>query len=351
MRATKTQIQYPLACQEPFTVVPIEDAGRGESYRCLGCHEPMVPRLGRIKKHHYAHKASFANCNSSNALHEAAKAAVVQGFLTAMLNRAEYNVSIPCEDCRNEIQINVAIENRTIGEEIQAVPGTRSDLVIFKNEGEPHCILEIVVTHDLEDETRARYKKAGLPTTKIRPTWETLPSLLHKAKGEEFLKSDDRPVRCLQCWESRRQARECQQEARRLLQPLEQEGKAHPTLTPIEKDRYGSWLKWQTKSTLNRYAGTIAELGFQQEASRPTLFKYQAEGWRIYADLDSTEVMRIWQVDCEPAIYAFEPSSTRHCRECILERLGKILEYHRVPIRRHFEDRTGHTKHNNSGNW
>ena len=37
-----------------------------------------------------------------------------------MLNRAEYNVSIPCEDCRNEIQINVAIENRTIGEEIQA---------------------------------------------------------------------------------------------------------------------------------------------------------------------------------------------------------------------------------------
>ena len=345
MSKTRSPIQYPLAYREPFTVIPIENAVRSENYICLGCHKPLLPRLGQINKHHYAHKVNLANCNPSNALHESAKAAVTQGFLTAMQNGTEYNVSIPCDDCREGIDINLALQNRTIGEEIQAVPGTRSDLVIFKDNREPHCILEIVVTHDIEEKTKTHYKEAGLPTTKIKPTWETLPELLQKAKGEDFLKVDNKPVWCSRCRENQRQANECKAQARRLLQPLEQKQVTHPTLTLIEKDQFGSFLKWRTKQTVNKYAIALASVGFQQQASRPTLFKYQKEGWNIYADLDSTKVMRIWEVNCAPAIYSMGPKSTPHCRECLLERLEKILQYHHLPVRRHFEDRTGHTKH------
>ena len=354
MVTKSNEIQYPLAYRQPFTVVKIETAERGQAYFCLGCNELMIARKGQVNKHHYAHKASLPICNSSNALHEAAKAAIVQGFLEATANSAEYCVSYPCDECRKAIPVNVARDERSIAEEVQAVPGTRSDLVIFRKEGQALCILEVVVTHDMEKQTQVRYREAGIPVIKIEPTWEALPELLQRARGTDLLKADDKTFRCNTCREHHRKKRElqreekqCRKEAQRLLKPLEKRANLWQPqkLNTIEKDRFGSFLRWDTKQTLNRHATKITSIGFQQQTSRPTLFRYQDEGWEIYADLDSTEVMRIWEVDCAPAVYAFGPENTVHCRECILERLEKILTHHQLTVRRHFEDTTGHTRH------
>ena len=366
MVTKKSEIQYPLAYRQPFSVVKIEAAEKGYAYFCLGCNELMVARKGLVNKHHYAHKSSLPICNSSNALHEAAKAAIVQGFLEATDSGTEYCVSFPCDDCRGPIPVNVARDERSIAEEVQAVPGTRSDLVVFRKEGQPHCILEVVVTHDIEAQTKERYREAGVPVVKIEPTWESLTELLVGANGSALLKANDRPYICPTCRErrqqeeklrrkeeqlqeeERRQEKQCREGARKILKPLERRRKPgefpKPT-TIITMDKFGSYLRSHTKQTLNRHAITIVSMGFQQQASRPTLFRYQSEGWNIHADLDSTDVMRIWEVDCEPAIYAFPPKQTTQCRECILERLQKIMQHHQLRARRYFEDTTGHTKH------
>ena len=44
-------------------------------------------------------------------------------------------------------------------------------------------------------------------------------------------------------------------------------------------------------------------IGFGQQPKRPTLFRVKVDGWTVYADLDSTEVMKIWEVDCARGLY------------------------------------------------
>ena len=69
-----------------------------------------------------------------------------------------------------------------------AVDGTRSDLIITKEDGKsPRVIIEIVVHHDLETETENKYREPGIPVIKVRVTWETVDELRKEASGEDTL--------------------------------------------------------------------------------------------------------------------------------------------------------------------
>ncbi len=83
-------------------------------------------------------------------------------------------------------------------------------------------------------------------------------------------------------------------------------------IRPIRQDKFGSWLRRDTKETLNRRAKRVAQLGFSQSSNRATLFTVRISPWRIYVDFDSTDVRRIWEVDCEPTIYAFPQNRPEH---------------------------------------
>ena len=58
--------------------------------------------------------------------------------------------------------------------EHSVIEKTRSDLIILKKDGYPHSIIEIVVTHDLDQSTRDAYLKSKIPIIKITPTWDNL---------------------------------------------------------------------------------------------------------------------------------------------------------------------------------
>ena len=63
----------------------------------------------------------------------------------------------------------------------------------------------------------------------------------------------------------------------------------------------------------------------------------------IFADLYSTDVIRIWEVDCLPGLYAFpeEPEPPK-CKECLLDIVRGILEENGVRVRRYFLDHGTH---------
>ena len=83
-----------------------------------------------------------------------------------------------------------------------------------------------------------------------------------------------------------------------------------PKLETIKQDKFGSFLRFDTRRMVNENARKLVGIGFEQRPSRPTLFNVRAEKWSIFADLDSTDVMRIWEVDCAPGLYAF-PQDTK----------------------------------------
>ena len=112
---------------------------------------------------------------------------------------------------------------------------------------------------------------------------------------------------------------------------------------PIQWDKFGSFLGPDTKRLVNSNAKRLAAVGFTQQSRRPTLFRVDVEEWRIFADLDSTGEMKIWQMDCLPALYAF-PDETEppRCKECVLDIVRGILKENGVMVRRYFPDHGTH---------
>ena len=96
-------------------------------------------------------------------------------------------------------------------------------------------------------------------------------------------------------------------------QQFERFNEAIPSLKPnpqahireIRQDRHGRWLRRDTRERVNRLALQVARLGYRQADSRPTLFRLHFRGFNAYVDFDSTEVIDMWDVDCQPGVYAF----------------------------------------------
>ena len=92
MTTTRT-IQYPMAYMKPYSPVHIDEATTGTPYYCLGCDQQMITRKGKLRKHHFAHKPPFTDCDSDNALHETAKANICRGFLQATDSGEHYTLN------------------------------------------------------------------------------------------------------------------------------------------------------------------------------------------------------------------------------------------------------------------
>ena len=187
VKTTVMGVQYPVARSRSHEAVHIKDAQRGRSHFCFGCDREMVIKRGDVRSPHFAHKAGFVQCEGDNTLHEAAKAFIRQGFLHAVATGGEYQVGYPCKGCETPISVNVAIEGASIDSEKTVVEGTRSDLVIFQPDGSPRIIIEIVVTHDLESDTKQRYKAANYPVVTVQPSWDTLLAFCQSAIGSRIL--------------------------------------------------------------------------------------------------------------------------------------------------------------------
>lgn len=68
-------------------------------YRCLQCGQEMIPKLGKIKIHHFAHKV-IANCNGESYLHKLAKRRIREKFMSSETFPITFSRLVPC--CEKE---------------------------------------------------------------------------------------------------------------------------------------------------------------------------------------------------------------------------------------------------------
>ena len=157
-------IKYPYA-EAAGEVVHIDDADKKDQFICLGCEQKMRPAQGKKVAWHFRHLPDAKEvCDPDRSLHQMAQRIVEQNFNSAVKKEGqEYRLTLICPICKEyAIDRNVATSGATIKPEEVLVKRTRSDLVIRDPDGK-ETILEIVVTHDLEDETDARYRESGIP--------------------------------------------------------------------------------------------------------------------------------------------------------------------------------------------
>ena len=127
----KPGIRFPIAAEGDGRAVSIQDAESGVAYKCFGCEAPMMAKRGQQRAWHFAHKPPTSGCaDPDRALHETAKALVVQGLTDAQANGTEYRVGFACQVCTKALSWNIARPDTSIAVERSIIEGTRSDIVI-----------------------------------------------------------------------------------------------------------------------------------------------------------------------------------------------------------------------------
>ncbi len=317
-------IAYPFAYDVNKDPVSIDSARHGAAYLCVGCNNPMIPKMGIKMIHHFAHKAN-ESCNPDNALHESAKIHIVRKFNKFIQASNGYTIMVPCSKCRCPIKYDLTAGSARIVQEESVIDKTRSDLTVLKNNSTPHTIIEIVVTHDLESYVHDAYLKSKIPIIKIKPSWDKLDGAVSTMN-----------ITCEKCIIRK-------VDTKYFMSDI---SKSDQRLREITHDKYGSQLFPKIQSLVNRHACMLADFGFVQQSKRPTLFMYESIHWRVYVDLDSTDVMKIWEVDCVPGLYAYPKNEEKKChpdcRECVLERTCEKLSDACIQTRRYFNDHGFH---------
>lgn len=143
-------------------------------FRCLGCGDPLVPHLGEVRAHHFAHEPG-SRCPLTapeTALHLNAKERLLWLCGEAFAGRLTVTVLTRCPECRRLAPRALA----ALGDAAEAegaVGALRAD-VLVRAAGAPALAIEVKVTHAVDAAKEAALAAAGVPAVEIdaREEWE-----------------------------------------------------------------------------------------------------------------------------------------------------------------------------------
>jgi hypothetical protein len=143
-------------------------------FSCLGCGEPLVPHLGRIRARHFAHRPGSACPLTApeTILHLDAKERLLALCADAFARRRAVAVLARCPSCRSVTPRDLALEGDAAVAE-GAVGPLRADVLVLRA-GLPALALEVKVTHAVDPGKEAALAAAGVPAVEVdaREPWE-----------------------------------------------------------------------------------------------------------------------------------------------------------------------------------
>jgi hypothetical protein len=154
-------------------LAPADRRGRGP-FRCLGCGEQLVPRLGEVRARHFAHLPG-SRCPLTapeTILHLDAKERLLALCSAAFEGRLAVTLLARCGRCRGRLPVDLGSAGDAAEPE-GAVGPLRAD-VLVRARGVPALALEVRVTHAVAAEKEAALAGARLPFVEVdaREEWE-----------------------------------------------------------------------------------------------------------------------------------------------------------------------------------
>ena len=367
MISVESKATYPVAYSvSDQKIISITDAPseRGRQYSCVHCGQRMsaVVLVTRMSPH-FRHTAPELQCDPVSALHTYALRMIQQAHSDAQETGSEYTLTRLCEGqappsswgikCSGyATEINLA-EGWECDDEKSIVPHTRSDLLFTHSDGR-QIVVEVVNTHEMEPETEAAYKRAGVPVTIVNVEWDTVERLLGGLLVDES-RNFDSDI-CNKCDDRRAEAEQRLERRKRYVDNV----LSRMTRQPAHSPRFRSWLyaKHSTQMFPNTQrkvfanAKILTEVGFRQHnPSKPWLFQFlinRKEKVILYADLGGSDVVPIYE-DSAAMLYVFGESLSDdidhgHYECCtgsaishyIIEEFGKRLQQFGVDVRTGF---------------
>ena len=143
-------------------------------FRCIGCHDELVPRLGTLRARHFGHRpgSQCALTRPETALHLNAKERLLALCALAFAGERRVLVLSRCPGCRREAPLDLAaIGDAALAE---AAAGARRCDVLVTRAGEAALGLEVKVSHAVDVAKEAALAAVGVPAVEIdaREPWE-----------------------------------------------------------------------------------------------------------------------------------------------------------------------------------
>ena len=160
-------IQYSYASDTKGRIVKITSLNRNKdlgTYYCVNCGTELIPRLGKIRRKHFAHKEE-RECSYETYLHKLAKKIFYNSYLACLKNNKpyflEYLVQQNCNHFRNEFNItchlgqqkqNFDLASYFTEIELEKRDGNLiPDVRIYNPNNSESIYIEIAVTHESEE--------------------------------------------------------------------------------------------------------------------------------------------------------------------------------------------------------
>jgi len=143
-------------------------------FTCLGCGEPLVPHLGRVRAPHFAHLPG-SRCPLTapeTALHLDAKERLLALCADAFAGARRVAAIARCPACRRALPLDLAACGDAAVDE-GAVGPLRADVLVTRG-GRPALAIEVKVTHAVEPEKEAALAAIAVPFVELdaREAWE-----------------------------------------------------------------------------------------------------------------------------------------------------------------------------------
>lgn len=154
------RIPFALRAGRPIHVSEVA-SGFHNDCLCPECRKPLIAKKGDRNAHHFAHRGQH-NCNAETILHLLAKQILKHRIEMAIATQEPLPLRWVCSRCQSEHQGNLVKRARTVRIETQ-LHGKVPDLTLIDQSGEACGVIEVVVTHSIEPQTRAVYLTRRIP--------------------------------------------------------------------------------------------------------------------------------------------------------------------------------------------
>jgi hypothetical protein len=160
---------------EKLCISALDPAQRSERapFRCLGCGEEVVAKMGAERAHHFAHRPG-STCpltRPETVLHLDAKERLLALAADAFAGRRTVRLAARCPRCRRETPLDLAGEGDAAAAEV-AAGALRCDVLVTQR-GAPSLAFEVKVTHAVDAAKEAALSALALRALEIdaREAW------------------------------------------------------------------------------------------------------------------------------------------------------------------------------------
>ncbi|GEM_PF-2660548 len=153
------EVKYDIALDYSGNYVHISEVRKGKKYYCPECKSEFIPRRGKIRKHHFAHKGGVPpSCTGESGLHALMKHKMAYLLIKSKREEKKVNALYKCEFCGKYHKLKIEYTNVKIEEDLGDI---RPDIYLGK------WALEIFHRHSVDEEKIQKCHKRGIGVVEV----------------------------------------------------------------------------------------------------------------------------------------------------------------------------------------